>query len=304
MKERKTVREFLLEKKKYFAEINSVIFTTFTFDPVFFENNVLSMIFEIEDNNEKRRMVRINDQLSNVNTAVFYDGNQNVKAGGTYKYQTIALQIEGRFFHPKNIIIAGKDYEDNYLVFIAAGSANLTLSGWGRQEEVITGIYIESRRQQPYTALKKFIDYLQKETSEKVLVVNSLIGIMRKIGNKPLTQCKDQNGELYFSGIRGARSFQSFIKKGRTSHKWDYLYAFAPYWNDISEQINKFNAKKITLIPAKNLSGKYGLTIEDYRKLVSNDSSREYHIYDLKQSKYSLHIFRHAKLYVIARKRW
>jgi hypothetical protein len=294
----KTVRKFIIEKKERFTKIDSIIFTTFTFDPVFFENNVLSLMLDVEDDNEKRRRIKINDQLSHIKLCVYYDGNQNVRAGGIYKYQTVGIQLDGKFFHPKNIIIAGQDHNDANLIFVATGSANLTMSGWGRQEEILTGIYIESRRQQPYAAFRKFVRYLEKKTPVEVDAIRSLNQTMRKISNKPLTKCG--KGELYFSGIPGSRSFQSFLRKGRVSHQWDYLYAVSPYWHDITDQVRLFNTESVILIPARSEKG-YGLTVNQYKDLQNKNTDKGLYIYDFKQSKSTNWIFRHAKLYLITK---
>jgi len=296
------LREYLQEQIGWFKDIEGILCTSFTFDSSFFENNVLPLVFVVEDKNESIRRIKINDKLTKTDVAVFYDANNSAKIGGKYRYQVKPMRVPGRFFHPKIIVIAGKDTNDDPVVFVSVSSANLSMSGWGRQEEVTGGIYIYTDRQEAHGQLLEFLRYLDRTTDKngEIRAISRIMSVMRTL--KGYRKKEFDHGGLYFSGIRGAIPFSSFLKEERDVHRWDILYAFSPYWQDVERQVENFNTREIVLIPTVNEQNrKYNLTPDQVEKLKNITADDCLHIYDFKKSRYKQIPFRHAKAYIIGK---
>ena len=294
------LREYLQEQIGWFKEIEGILCTSFTFDASFFENNVLPLFFSIEDKNENVRRIKVNDKLTNTDVAVFYDANNSAKIGGKYRYQVKQMRVPGRFFHPKINVIAGKDTNDDPVIFVSVSSANLSMSGWGRQEEVTGGIYIYTERQEAHGQLIEFLRYLDRTTdkSGEIRAISRILNVMKNLKDYRKKEC--DRGELYFSGIRGAIPFWSFLKEERDVHSWDILYAISPYWQDVERQVENFNTQEVVLIPTVNEQNrKYNLTPDQVEKLKNIMGDDYLHIYDFKKSRYKQIPFRHAKAYII-----
>ena len=75
------------------------------------------------------------------------------------------MPIRGRFFHPKLVVIAGRSENRTTWVYLAVSSANLTLSGWGRNAESFGETWIHTRGQQAWTALDALFDWLGSHSS-------------------------------------------------------------------------------------------------------------------------------------------
>lgn len=296
------LREYLQEQIGWFKEIEGILCTSFTFDASFFENNVLPLFFSIEDKNENVRRIKVNDKLTKTDVAVFYDANNSAKIGGKYRYQVKPMRVPGRFFHPKINVIAGKDTNDDPVVFVSVSSANLSMSGWGRQEEVTGGIYIYTELQEAYGQLIEFLRYLDRTTdkSGEIRAISRILNVMKNLKDYRKKEC--DRGELYFSGIRGAIPFWSFLKEERDVHSWDILYAFSPYWQDVERQVENFNTRELVLIPTVNEQNrKYNLTPDQVERLKNITDNDCLHIYDFKKSRYKQIPFRHAKAYIICK---
>jgi hypothetical protein len=162
MTEKRTIRQALIEAAECFEEINAAVFTTFNFQPEFFENNVLPSLLSVEAAREGTRRVSVNEKLSATQVSVLYDASTTPKGGGTYRYQKHGIFVSLRFFHPKLIFIAGIDKDDgNPWLYLAVSSANLTLSGWGKNQEVFGELWIGSKRQVLHGEVNSCLEWLQ-----------------------------------------------------------------------------------------------------------------------------------------------
>ena len=155
----KTIRDDLRTEAARFKSIESAIFTTFSFNPDFFENNVLPTLFGIEDSGEGRRRVLVNNHLLKTDVCVLYDGSTRPKGSGRYRYQSGGVFLSNRFFHPKLTVIAGRLEDQRPWIYLTAASANLTLSGWGKNQEVIGKVWIGSNRQRAPPRRRWFRSY-------------------------------------------------------------------------------------------------------------------------------------------------
>ena len=261
------LKEAVRAQVEQFNEIKFTLFTTFTFAPDFFEKNILPLIFKIEPGTDARVKFQVNARLSKIPVAVFYDGSMRAEGGRNYRYQVRPVSIRGRWFHPKNIIIAGEIDGEKYIL-VSAASANINLTAWGNNEESFGFLWIKNQSQKSWKALKKFCIYLRDtHGGEDVTALNGIIDYLQSMPGG-FVRDKD-DAELYFSSIMSsARSgFPEFLNQDATNSR-ALLRVFSPYWaGDIPELVKRFKAEKNQLVPAFKLpkgdaddsDGHYGL---------------------------------------------
>ncbi len=133
--------------------VKAAVFTTFEFDPEFFELHVLSCLFPgaawSHMPNVKR--LQVGDALRKLeHVAVFFDHRGLRLGGGAARldYDRIALARRRGVFHAKNVLIlvenpADDDSASDSFLLITT-SANLTRSGWHENAEVAHVLEIAS----------------------------------------------------------------------------------------------------------------------------------------------------------------
>ena len=122
--------------------VKAAVFTTYQFDPGFFEEEVLLILFEQSFSHVPRiRSVQMEEALRGVNhLAVYYD-RRGLVAGGTparLDVRRIPLARGTGYFHPKLIMLLVEESDDEgYLdhLIVMCPSANLTRAGWWENVE-------------------------------------------------------------------------------------------------------------------------------------------------------------------------
>jgi hypothetical protein len=130
--------------------VRAAVFTTFNFDPGFFEINILPLFFNQEFSQvDKVRLIQLEESLSSVNNmAVYYDRNaisQDAEPAHLDYARIDVNRITG-CFHPKVILLLvdneikeDKDDGDSVVPFqsliVVVQSANLTRAGWWENVE-------------------------------------------------------------------------------------------------------------------------------------------------------------------------
>ncbi len=149
----------------------SAVFTTFTFDPSFFESEILPAFFDVGLSHVSAvRLLQLEDTLRSLggSLAVYYDRHGLVPGGGPAKLDVQRVPISHRtgIFHPKNVIAlveAARPDENNYrarTVICASLSANLTRAGWWENVEVA---HVEEIADGEHTNLRdSLLGYLDK----------------------------------------------------------------------------------------------------------------------------------------------
>ena len=120
-------------------EVLAAVFTTYTFEPNFFELEVIPLLLRQDmpystDDRVKRFMVRENLREANIPIDVFYDlpvfrasGDQSPEM----EYLCNGVDLRNRAFHGKvNMILIKNTKTGEESLLLGAGSNNLTLAGW------------------------------------------------------------------------------------------------------------------------------------------------------------------------------
>ena len=164
-----TIRITLSRVVESFERIDAVVCTTFSFDPSFFELNVLPVICRCADGSGgKAQKNAVNRAMKEMPISVYYDPVLPLKNGGDeYCYRTFAVskRVDSKrvFFHPKCIIIGGYIMENDLLkpyIKLLCGSANLTMKGWGSNCESFGILDLTGRKQQAFPEINAFLNYL------------------------------------------------------------------------------------------------------------------------------------------------
>lgn len=134
--------------------VKAAVFTTFEFDPAFFELHVLPCLFPegAWSHMPNVRRLQVGDALRSLpHVAVFYDRRGLKPSGGAARldYERIALARPRGVFHAKSILLLVEDAKDEAghgatSLLLLTTSANLTRSGWHENLEVAHVVEIAS----------------------------------------------------------------------------------------------------------------------------------------------------------------
>ena len=195
------------------------------------------------------------------------------------------MPVRGRFFHPKLVVISGRSQKGTTWVYLAVSSANLTLSGWGRNAESFGEAWIHTRRQQPWQVLDDLLEWLgsQSPLNEKQSNSDAVTRIRAALARMPeRRRFADESAEpwsgtlyadLYVSTVH-ANGLPAFLKRDRIRRPYE-LWAYSPYWSDVAEQVAAFDARNTVLVPALRTDGAaLGLTREQAAQLDNQTEVR------------------------------
>ena len=135
--------------------VRCAVFTTFSFDPAFFELHILPLLFDQSFGQpDKVRRIQLDDALRGIdNIAVYYDMRALAQDGGPAQldYRRIDVSRGTGYFHPKVVLLLVDDVASGGLssgetaepdedvvrqaLLVGIQSANLTRSGWWENVE-------------------------------------------------------------------------------------------------------------------------------------------------------------------------
>lgn len=253
-----TIRERIERATGYFARREGTVLTTFNFNGQFLEEQALPVILGVEAATATARNAELHRQLAQTDCTVFYDPTAYTGISGKFRYVARPVPLRGRLFHPKLVIIAGRSEDGTTWVYLAVSSANLTLSGWGRNAESFSETWIHTRTQQAWHGLDRFLAWLQdyakleEEPDEAVAVVRAALARMPSGYRFRDDDTKPWSGTLYahfYSSVVDTEGLPSFLKMGRSRRPAE-LWVYSPYWGSVSEMVSEFDAERTVLIPA------------------------------------------------------
>jgi hypothetical protein len=276
----KTVRERIEAAVSSFDVLDGVLLTTFNLNGAFLEEQALPIVMGVDAESSAAGEANLHQQLAETPCTVFYDPAITPKLSGKYRYVARPVPLHGRFFHPKLVILSGV-VKKHPCVYLAVSSANLTLSGWGRNGESFGETWIHHAEQQTCTGLKGFLSWLQEYAAVEEVVRESqdaLSRILRKLNQ--LTDVDDSgstNSTLPWSEQPPVHLYTSVVEEGglqnflqqRHPHRPKSLYAFSPYWSDVKNQLASFDAEDSTLLPSLKVDGAgFGLSQTQVSKVL------------------------------------
>lgn len=235
---RTTLRERLTEVAGHFDTLDVALFTSFSFHADFFEQNILPALFGVEPETPRAaREQLVHRSLRHTQVGVFYDPSAAKPGANSFRYTAYPIFLPGRLFHPKLILLFGKDGAGKLWIYIASMSANLSISGWGRNVEGFADTWVHSEKEQPAKAVRELLEWLRKQSiplnSKRDALTSALSWIRDQLG--PRRSLADPEGggwrekaetRLYFSPFQ--TSMWQFI---RDEYKAiSNVRAASPYW--------------------------------------------------------------------------
>ena len=265
-----TIRERILRANTFFSAIDGVVLTTFNINANFLEEQALPIVFGIENDSNEAKRKQLHDQLGATPCTVFYDPTIQTQITGNYRYVARPVPLRGRFFHPKLVILSGRTAENTNCIYLAVSSANLTISGWGRNAESFADTWIHKQNQQSHGALKEFLTWLnnystleeEKTNSDAVLRVLDTLEKLPEQRRLTDAENKQWSGTLdaeFYASVVHTDGFPKFLLKNR-SRRPTYFQVYSPYWGEITEQVRLFNAQETVVVPARRKDGAIGIT--------------------------------------------
>jgi len=164
-----------LEEKIDRRRVRAALFTTFEFQPDFFEAHILPVLFDQAFSNVPRiQKVQLEEALTaGPPIAVYYDARRvHLEGGGAggpgLDFRKIPVLRKG-YFHPKIFLLllekpASDDEPSERSLLVGVGSANLTRRGWWENVEAVWIDEIASGQKVRYREdLEAFLVQLRKE---------------------------------------------------------------------------------------------------------------------------------------------
>lgn len=250
------IRERIAQVAARLAEIDVAIFTTFTFNADFFEQNVLPALFGCEPADKRSvKEARVHKGLLSTRVAAFYDASLLKPSKRRFRYAALPVYLgPSKLFHPKNIILFGKDAQGERWIYVAAMSANLSISGWGQNREGIADTWIHAKAEQPAKELRNYLQWLQNQRRFRSDIL--LASVQAWDGLRVQRVLVDPDGippnakkdlRLYFSPLH--QSVWSFLKKEYGSVQ--SVVAGSPYWGDSSQAARALEGANLQLIASR-----------------------------------------------------
>ncbi|MCY3789627.1 MAG: hypothetical protein OXH63_12655, partial [Gemmatimonadetes bacterium] len=279
MTELGTIRERIKRAVGYFATREAVVLTTFNLNAQFLEDNALPAILGVDAELTAARNAGVHQELAETHCTVFYDPSVLSGFSGKFRYVARPVPLRGRRFHPKLVIIAGRSKSRTEWVYLAVSSANLTLSGWGRNAESFGETWIHTPKQQAWGALDAFLKWLQDyghlgeqpDRRDAVAAVRAALARMpdryrfREDGEQPWS------GTLraqFYSSVVNKEGLASFLRQGRARRPSE-LWAYSPYWGSVAERVGDFGAHRAALVPALSIDRTaLGLSKDQHKTLT------------------------------------
>ena len=255
-----TIRERVQRAVAFFHRQEGVVLTTFNLNGAFLEEQVVPIVLGVEAKTVAARRVETHQRLGATPCSVYYDPTAPPRLSGRYRFVARPVPVRGRFFHPKLVVIAGRSREGSTWVYLAASSANLSLSGWGRNAESFGETWIHTRRQQTWGAVDGFLAMLQgyAPLGDAPAETDAVSRVRAALARMPDESPRRGEGRLYTSETH-PDGLASFLRDGGDagdgSNGVEEVRVYSPYWSDVAEQAAAFGAARTVLVPALRVDG-------------------------------------------------
>lgn len=254
-------------------KLKSAVFLTYQFDPGFFEQEVLPVLFDIPLSHAKEiRLVQLEDHLRAISgsIAVYFDSHGLISENDSARLDVRRIPIQHRrgIFHPKNVFLLVENEEPDefghhaeYLL-VASMSANITRSGWWENVEVCHVEEVcEYERTRFKDDLRSFLKRLRKKAPEQAdqAGIESLLGFLRNVEQIPQ---KSAGGALHTHFYFGKEPLSEFLKRTVPRPlRGGYLEVISPYFDDapdcdpLEDLIDVFEPRSTRVFLPRSASG-------------------------------------------------
>ncbi len=225
-------------------EIEAAIFTTYALEIDFFETEVVPLLFGEKstlsnDIRIKELQVRELLERSKIKIDLFYDQKlfESGKESGTrsvpgMEYGFYGVNAGMGVFHPKTVMLLGKNRSGIQQMVLMAGSCNLTKAGWWDNIETINSIMISNALRplrQVYDALVHLVDFL---SNSNTLTQNAeAIGAVRTFVEELEVEEEATDGIFFYAS---QKPFPTFLEE-RMGEGYKTRQIVSPYFAEKPE---------------------------------------------------------------------
>lgn len=253
---KKNIRNFLKDTYDLYSNVTDFIFTTFYFEPDFFEEHIITFLMGSDKKiSTIGELNATNEWISEHGMCVYYDNGALIPGSSCVTLPVYSKHIETGVFHPKVVVIHGTLKTDKPATYLIVSSSNLTVSGYGRNQEVFSCIQVTSD-----------------------IVAKSLLSFLNTISSNDKTRHKVVKEYLRTSNFNKNRNVEFFWNYGSQGESLvdrlsrmpqGNLSVVSPYYDEegpegLLKRIN--NIDKITILPAVD-GENYNIYHEHYNKL-------------------------------------
>lgn len=252
------IRKILKGVYDLYTDVWNLTFTTYNFEPDFFEEHVITYLMGSDKKiNTIGELNETNKWIKDHDVSVYYDKGALISGSSCVTLPVYPQHIRTGVFHPKVIVIYGKLQNGNKAAHIIVSSCNLTVSGYGRNQEAFSCIQVKS--EQVAKSLLAFIDKLCDGDSDRH---RSLRDFLRD--EKFNTT---ENVEFFWNYGNTGETLISRISKLPAGK----LTIVSPYFDEDGPEslLNEIAEKEVIQIFPSIDGEKYNIHRSDYQKLVN-----------------------------------
>ncbi|MCK4785983.1 MAG: hypothetical protein KAV87_19660, partial [Desulfobacteraceae bacterium] len=275
--------------------IRTAVFTTYTFDPGFFETHILPVLFDKPFHQvEKVRRIQMEDAIRSLDeVAVYYDRaalSQEAQPA-QLDFRRIDVRKATGAFHPKLILLLVENHTgeensdpDDLSLIVAALSANLTRAGWW--ENVETGHIDEiPNRDCPdsRTAFRKdILSMIQRlkgccaydEDHSALDRIHEFL--IHRANRNPIIQVT-MNGRYHTRLFCGQKNLPAMLEELKLYRDCENLEIISPYFDKTPGQtlqkiINAVEPSRVRVFLPRNMDGSAAVTEETYNAINDLDN--------------------------------
>ena len=271
--------------------VRTAVFTTYTFDPGFFENHILPILFDKPFHQvEKVRCIQMEDALRSLDEiAVYYDRSALSQEAqpAQLDFQRIDVRRATGAFHPKLIFLlvenntqGDKESEPNdHNLIVAALSANLTRAGWWENIETghIDEIYNSSYQSSQSSFRSDILSMIQRikrccPPDEKHVALDQvrefLIHKTDRTSVKNITSNHRYNTRL----LCGQKNLPEMLEDLKLDRECENLEIISPYFDNTPAQtlqkvIDAVDARRVRIFLPQHPDGSAAVSEETYNAI-------------------------------------
>lgn len=271
--------------------VRTALFTTYTFDPGFFEAHVLPILFDKPFHQaEKVRRIQMEDALRSLDEiAVYYDRTALSQEAqpAQLDFRRIDVRRVTGAFHPKLIFLLvenkpKKNEESNpndLSLIIAALSANLTRAGWWENVETghINEIYNRDHENSRTSFRRDILGMIQRlkvccADDENHAALDQIHDfLIRRANRTPVTQIT-ANHRYNTRLLCGQKSLPEMLEDLKLNRYCENLEIISPYFDGtpattLQKVINAVDARRIRIFLPRNSDGSAAVSEETYNTI-------------------------------------
>ena len=227
--------------------VTTAVFTTFNFDPGFFELHILPLLFPTLNFSEadKVRLAQVEDAIGSLSgLAVYYDANALAIDGESPRlgYDRIAVHRTTGCFHLKLVLllITDQDESEHESLIVCCQSANITRAGWWENIECAHIEEVKHRRVADYPCtfrrdLRAILDRVKSNSSdwEEHSALDKIRDFIDTQTVSPYSGSATSlrsRGTRLFGGATQVNFYDWLISEGSIPKHWN-LEVISPYFD-------------------------------------------------------------------------